>query len=157
VATIVDVLTSVAAVTGGVMAGVFFAFSVAVVPALRRLPGPQGARTMQLVNRVILTPAFLLLFLAAAVSSAAVVVAALFADVSGAGWRVAGGLAYVLGAFVVTTTVNVPLNNALDAVEATSAEGERVWAAYVRRWTGWNHVRTVASVVATTLLVVGIS
>ena len=53
----------------------------------------------------------------------------------------------------VTAAANVPLNNALDRVDADSADGERLWQHYLSRWTAWNHVRTVASTAALLALV----
>ena len=43
---------------------------------------------------------------------------------------------------------NVPLNNALAAVDAGSGEGAAVWARYLGAWTGWNHVRSVSALAA---------
>jgi uncharacterized membrane protein len=40
---------------------------------------------------------------------------------------------------------NVPLNDALAAVDPASAEGARLWAGYFTRWTAWNHVRYAAT------------
>jgi uncharacterized membrane protein len=48
----------------------------------------------------------------------------------------------------VTLIFNVPLNNRLAAVNPDSAEGKAVWAHYLRVWTVWNHVRTVAPLAA---------
>ena len=39
---------------------------------------------------------------------------------------------------------------------ADSAAGQAMWAAYQRRWTGWNHVRTLACIVAMALFIVAI-
>jgi uncharacterized membrane protein len=49
------VLTIVGALMTGLMAGVFFAFSTAVMPGLARLDGSQGLEAMQRINRAILT------------------------------------------------------------------------------------------------------
>jgi len=49
---------------------------------------------------------------------------------------------------------NVPLNNALAAVDPASADGARVWAGYFTRWTAWNHVRTVAALAAAASLTI---
>lgn len=43
-------VTLAAAVGSGLMAGVFAAFSTAVMPALRRLPAAEGMSAMQAVN-----------------------------------------------------------------------------------------------------------
>jgi uncharacterized membrane protein len=67
----------------------------------------------------------------------------------GAAYLVAGGgLLYFIGCFLVTILGNVPLNDGLAAVNASSDEGRRVWTHYLSAWTWWNHVRTVASLAA---------
>jgi len=63
-------------------------------------------------------------------------------------WIVAGAGLYVVGTVVVTMVFNVPLNNALAAVDPASSEGAAVWADYLRTWTNWNHVRTLAALAA---------
>jgi uncharacterized membrane protein len=47
--------------------------------------------------------------------------------------------------------LNVPLNNALARVDPSSAAGAAEWARYLKDWTLWNHVRTVASIAAAAL------
>lgn len=69
----------------------------------------------------------------------------------GASLTLAGSLLYLLGTIVVTITFNVPLNDALAAVKSESAEGATLWAAYLSRWTAWNHVRTLAALAAAAL------
>jgi uncharacterized membrane protein len=59
-----------------------------------------------------------------------------------------GSLFYVVGTFAVTAAIHVPMNNALAAVAANSAEGADLWARYLVRWTGWNHVRTVSALLS---------
>lgn len=48
---------------------------------------------------------------------------------------------------------NVPLNNALDAVDPASTDAAAVWARYLKDWTFWNHLRTIASAAASALFV----
>jgi uncharacterized membrane protein len=43
----------------GLSAGVFFAFSAFVMPALGRLPSGQGIAAMQSINKLAVTPAFM--------------------------------------------------------------------------------------------------
>ncbi|UPT93438.1 DUF1772 domain-containing protein [Bradyrhizobium barranii subsp. apii] len=64
---------------------------------------------------------------------------------------------YVIGMFVVTMVFNVPLNNALAALQPSAPEAGAVWAAYLKDWTFWNHVRMVASVVASGLFVAALA
>jgi uncharacterized membrane protein len=64
---------------------------------------------------------------------------------------------YVVGVFIETMVVNVPLNDRLDAANASTAEGQSVWADFLIRWTRWNNVRTLLGVVAATFLVVSLT
>ena len=65
----------------------------------------------------------------------------------------AGGVLYVIGMFVFTVVFNVPLNNALAAVDPASTEAAPLWARYLTDWTLWNHVRTIASTAACALFI----
>ena len=64
---------------------------------------------------------------------------------------IAASLAYVAGSVLVTMAFNVPRNDALVAVSPDSAAAARLWVDYLSSWTAWNHVRTIASVLATGL------
>jgi uncharacterized membrane protein len=59
--------------------------------------------------------------------------------------------------FVVTMIFNVPLNNALAAVDPSSPEAAPVWARFLKEWTFWNHVRTLACTAATIMYIVAIA
>jgi uncharacterized membrane protein len=133
-------VTTVATVGSGLVAGVFVAFSVAVMPALRRRPAAEGVAVMQEVNRVIVNPVFLLLFL----GTGAVAAVAAVLDPRAA----AGAVLYAVGSIGLTAVANIPLNNALEA------DGEPVWARYSTRWTAWNHVRALVTTAATAALAV---
>ena len=71
----------------------------------------------------------------------------------GAAAMLAGGVLYVTGMFVCTAVFNVPLNNALAAVDPASTEAASLWARYLTDWTLWNHVRTVSSTLACALFI----
>jgi uncharacterized membrane protein len=151
---LVTVGTAAAAVAAGLATGVLFAFSTSVMPALRRRPDAEGMAAMQAMNAAILNPVFLLVFAGTALLCAALAVTAPFtADESHAVLRGIGAGIYVVGVFGLTMGVNVPMNDALDETDPASAAGADLWRGYLRRWTAWNNVRTVAGVVATALLV----
>ena len=146
-----------ACVSAGVMAGIYFTFSVFVMRSLAELGDEAGARAMQSINRVILKSAFLPLFSLSTLASAALVVLALLGLAGpGAGPTLAGGATYVIGMFAVTAFGNVPLNNRLDAADPAAEDGKAVWRDYLTRWTWLNHVRTLACTAAMVLLVMGI-
>lgn len=138
----------IAALGAGLIAGTFFAFSAFIMTALGRLPASQGIAAMQSINVVVINPVFLGVFMGTAALSLALAIAAL------AGWLaspmliVAAALFYIVGCFLVTMMFNVPLNNALAAVNPDSVEGATLWKHYLSRWTMWNTIRTAASLLA---------
>jgi uncharacterized membrane protein len=141
-----DLLTLTCAVGSGVMAGVFFAFSVSVMKALGALPPSCGMAAMQSINVVIINPLFLSVFLGTAGASLCVmVVSIMWRNEAGAWGALLGSLLYLVGVFFVTMRFNVPRNNALARVDPESGEGARLWANYLSGWTAWNHVRTIAA------------
>jgi uncharacterized membrane protein len=151
------VLVGAGAVGSGLMAGLFFAFSAAVMPALRQLAPSGGIAAMQAINRAILNPNFLLVFMGTTVVAAALAVTALWTwDDGGAELRLAGGLSYVIGVFLLTAAYHVPRNNALDQVAADDPAPESKWATYLAEWVPWNHVRTLASLASLVLFVVAL-
>lgn len=145
-----------AVVATGLLAGVFFAFAVAVMPGLARVGDRVFVEVMQRVNGAILNGWFLAVFLGAPVLSLLAVVVYL-----GSGGVVVGLLAggFVLCgvSLVVTVRGSVPLNDALAAagpVERMADPGgvrRRFEVVWVRR----NVVRTVVSGAALVCLVVG--
>ncbi|MET7337057.1 anthrone oxygenase family protein [Nonomuraea sp. NPDC005650] len=146
-----DLLAAIAAilalVLNGLMAGVYFAFSTSVMPALDAVEKDQAEAVMRSVNRKILNPAFLSTFTLAPLIA---LVAGILLFVAGPGslpgiLAVAAALVAFFGSIVVTSVVNVPLNNAIDA-------GELDWAGYSPRWTRFNHVRGWACALAVALL-----
>jgi uncharacterized membrane protein len=142
-------LTGVAALGAGLMAGLFFAFSVFIMKALRRIPAAHGISAMQSINVSVMTPLFALAFFGTAVVSSVLVVMALTSwERTASVYLVAGGLLYLAGGIIVTLVCNVPRNNALAKADPASAEGARLWQRYLIDWTRWNHVRTVLCVAA---------
>jgi uncharacterized membrane protein len=152
------VLTLACALGSGLIAGAFFAFSTFVMRALSRLPAAQGIAAMQSINVAVINPAFLGVFLGTALASAVAIAAALIRwDRPGAACLTAGGALYLVGTFLVTVLRNVPLNDSLAGVSPDDPDGPRRWALYLRRWTAWNHVRTVAALAAAALFAVALS
>lgn len=147
-----------AALGCGLMAGVYFAFSTFIMTALGRLDQAAGIAAMNAINVDIVRSPFMPLFLGTTVAGAALVVmGALRPGEPGAASMIAGGALYVVGMFVVTMVFNVPLNNALAAVQPSAPEAGAVWAGYLKDWVFWNHLRTAASVVGSALFVAALA
>ncbi|MEO1331251.1 MAG: hypothetical protein AAFW46_16495, partial [Pseudomonadota bacterium] len=75
--TVIQMALWASALGAGVMAGVYFTFSVFAMRAFAELPPADGAAAMRAINRVILRSAFLPLFFATTILSAALTVWAL--------------------------------------------------------------------------------
>lgn len=151
------VLTLVAGLGCAVASGFFFAFSVVVMPALGRLPAPHGIAAMQRINVAAVKPWLMTeLFGTAAVCIAAIVAGLASFGESYGPYLVAAGAIYLLGVIAVTMAFNVPRNNALAKVDPATSEAASLWARYLVEWTAWNHLRTVAPLVASGLLIAAI-
>ncbi|MFC3285952.1 anthrone oxygenase family protein [Litchfieldella rifensis] len=132
----------------GLIAGLYFAFSAFIMKALGHIDLGAGIAAMVEINKVILSSLFLPLFFGTTIAGAALAVLSLLRwSEPGAAPMLLGGVIYVVGMFGVTLLFNVPLNNELVGARATGDAGA-VWARYLKAWTLWNHVRTVASTVA---------
>ena len=159
--TIVDgllfTLTFVTALGCGLIGGLFFAFSVAVMQALARLPAAGGIAAMQSINSAILNPLFLAVFLGTAAGCALVMLTALARwHAPGSVYLLVGGALYLVGSLLVTAVYNVPKNNLLASVAPTDPDSAGLWAGYLASWTPWNHVRTVASLASLSSLILGL-
>lgn len=145
-------LTILAAVGAGLNAGLFFIFSNTIMRAFDRLPAAGAVAAMNSINAVILNPLFFLVFFGTALLCLALLIGQLDSP-----WVVAGALLYLIGCLGVTMIRNVPLNDTLAKVSPSANDMEAQWRAYRGPWTRWNHVRTVACLLATVAFVIEIS
>lgn len=154
----ITILLWFAAISVGIMAGIYFAFSVFVMRSLDVIDHPVGMIAMQSINRVIQKSLFLPLFF---ISSLACLVLIVFGVInwgqSGALQMAVGGVLYIVGMLVVTVAGNVPLNNALEQTDASGPDGEAMWRRYMQRWLPWNHVRTISCTISLGLFISAIT
>jgi uncharacterized membrane protein len=156
-ARLIFVLTFLSALGSGLVGGAFFAFSTFVMKALGRIAPAAGIAAMQSINVVVLNPLFLGTFVGTALISLLLGGAAFFRwSEPGTLLMLAGAGVYVVGSFIATMTFSVPLNDALAAVAPESPEGAHLWASYLGDWTFWNHVRTLASLIASAFFILAL-
>jgi uncharacterized membrane protein len=132
-------------ISTGLMAGLFAAFAYAVMPGLSRSSDRTMVEAMQNINKAIINPTFMSLFLG---SIPLIAVAGVLA------WRGHGGpalpwiiaaLVLYLVAFFITSGVNVPLNDQL----AKAADGQHIEHLTAAReqfestWVFWNIIRAL--------------
>ncbi len=124
-------------VLNGLLAGVYVAFLVAVMPALHGQSDDVFVKVMNRINVVIVNPAFLALFLGAPVLAAGIV-----------WWHrnpvAIGALVAAVVAVLITALANIPLNDAL------ASTGDR--QAFETPWLVWHGIRTASAVAAFLLL-----
>jgi uncharacterized membrane protein len=141
----------------GLVAGIFFAFSTFVMKALAQLQPKEGIAAMQWINITVINPWFMMVFLGTAIACLYLSIALLFKwHPPNSTYLLFGSLFYLIGTVLVTMVFNVPLNEALAKVESSSAEGANLWARYLTDWTMWNHIRTLASLIAATLFAIAL-
>jgi len=155
--TLNSLVGTIALLGSALVGGVFFAFSSFLMKALARMPSSEGIAAMQSINVVVINPSFLGAFMGTAFLSLGIVGLALFSwSYTSTMFFLGGSIFYIVGTFLVTIFGNVPLNNQLAAVSATDPAAVKLWEHYVDRWTMWNHVRTVAALLATLLFSLGL-
>jgi uncharacterized membrane protein len=135
-----------ATLTGALQAGLYYAFSCAVLPGLDRGDPRTLVAAMQQINVAIINPWFLGTFLGAPLLAALAAVLSRGASRPVLAWA-ALGAGFAAATFVITVTLNVPLNDALDAAgnPARISDPAAVSAAFARAWERWNAVRAVSS------------
>lgn len=138
--------------------GVFLAFSDFIMRSLAQTGGVGGVDAMQVINREVFRWIFMALFLGMAPVSLAIAGYGWFAIGHGAGTvLMLAGLVYFVGCFGVTVFFNVPMNEALAGMDASSPTAKDYWhETYLPRWTFWNSVRTLACTLSAALLLFGL-
>lgn len=132
-------MTHAAAVLGaGLVGGVYTAFTVMVMPALRHSDDQVATTTMIAINRAAERGPFIVMFGSAALAALGLAVPA--ADRRSMVDLVVAGTS--LTSTLITVAVNVPLNRRLEC------EGPMFWPTYYRRWTTANTIRAAAAMIA---------
>jgi uncharacterized membrane protein len=151
---VLSFLTIFAALGSGMIGGLLFAFSNFVMRALAQQPPESGIRTMQAINITIINPLFFLVFLGTVLASMILAITALPRLSSPSTiFLLIGCVIYIVGTFGVTLAFNVPLNNRLAILEPSTTQAAEFWREYLSSWMQWNHVRTIAAILASLLLI----
>lgn len=131
----------------GMFAGVFFIYSNATMPGLRKADDRTFVRAFQLIDTAVINPLFLGLFFGGLVFTAVAVFLHRGSEYGAAlPWLVTGGVLYLV-VIVLTIAINVPLNDAIKAAgDPDVIDVARVRAEFHEaRWVISNHVRVVLS------------
>jgi uncharacterized membrane protein len=141
-----------AAVTAGLMAGLYAAFFYAVMPGLKRVDDATFVAAMRAVNVAIINGWFAVAFVGTPVLAALAALLHLGADDRDALPWIVAGLVLYLATMGVTGVVNVPLNNAL----AAAGDAGAARTAFEARWVRFNTVRAALGTAAAVSLCVAL-
>lgn len=132
-----------ALLASGLQAGTYYTWASGVMPGLARTDDATFVHAMQQANVAIVNPVFMTTFIGAPLLAGAGIAAA-----SGPGrpWAIAA-LVLAASTFVTTAALNVPLNDALAAVDPSGGSAVLAAAreAFEDSWVRWNVVRAVTS------------
>jgi uncharacterized membrane protein len=136
-----------AAITTGLIAGLFYSFACSVMLGLGRADDRTFVEAMQRINEAILNGWFMLSFVGAWLLTAATGV--LHGREDGRPvlpWIIAAFLLYTV-MLAITSFINVPLNDTLAAAGAPDRIGDlaKVRSDFETTWVAWNVVRVVTS------------
>ncbi|MGD1855005.1 MAG: DUF1772 domain-containing protein [Leptolyngbyaceae cyanobacterium] len=142
------------------VAGFLFAFATIVMPGIKTLNDREFIRAFQVIDGVIQNnqPLFVAVWMGSVV--ALVAAAGLgFGQLDGTQrlLLVAAPLVYILGVQLSTFTINVPLNNQLQALNVDAMDDVALKAArmdFEPGWNRWNLIRTPFAGLASVLLMI---
>jgi len=149
-----DIALYISIILTGLSAGLFYAWQVSVIPGTKLVKDATYIETMQKINRAIINPLFMLIFLGTLIMQFLSVY--LYWDSTGPFWFILGATAlYGAGTILITGIGNVPLNDALDTLKLNQLSTDQVTTErrdYESRWNRFHIIRTVFSVLAFMML-----
>jgi uncharacterized membrane protein len=143
----------------GLSAGLFYAWSVSVIPGTQRVIDATYLETMQSINRAILNPAFYLIFIGSILFLSVTSIYEFHSNKAVFWLLLASSICYLVGTIGVTALGNVPLNDKLDvlnligmdAIEMTEFRQD-----YELSWNRLHLIRTTFAVISFILSILGV-
>jgi len=130
----------------GLIAGLFYSWSISVTKGLALLPDREYLVAFQQLNRAILNPLFLIAFMGLVFLLPITTWTQYHRSPSAAFWLLAAAtIIYLVGVMGITMLGNVPMNEALDAFNIDAAIPAQLAAkrgAFETRWNFLNDIRT---------------
>jgi uncharacterized membrane protein len=135
-----------AIVLTGLSAGLFYAWKISVIPGTKRVNDLTYIQVMQEINRAIINPAFMLLFMGSLFIQVLSVIQHRNTNVF---WiLLAAFVTYFGGTILVTILGNVPLNNNLESLKISGMSPEQLSQNRNSYETKWNKLHTIRSLFA---------
>lgn len=153
------IILIISTILTGLTAGLCFTWGNAVTPGISALNDIEYLKAFQQMNRVILNPAFLVVFIGPFFLHLANLFLLKNASTSSI-WliSIAAGL-YIFGLIVVTVFGNIPLNEMIDAADLDLASLEDIKNLRIQfenKWNNFHLIRTISSCISFTLLIISL-
>ncbi len=131
-----------AVILTGLSAGLFYAWSVSVIPGTQKISDLNYLYTMQHINRAILNPAFFIVFFGSLIALICSTYLTYSVSTKGFWLLLFATVTYLIGTVGVTGLGNVPLNNELEALKISTLSTKEV--AEFRKYyeSHWNKLHT---------------
>ncbi len=145
-----------AIITTALSAGLFYAWTISVIPGLKSIPHRSYLEAMQSINRAILNPGFFIIFFGSMVLLIMSAYLQYKVSASITFWLIVIAIIfYGIGTLGVTIFGNVPMNESLDLInlgKLSADELKLTRISYEGKWNQFNTIRTVFSVLAFTAI-----
>ncbi len=148
-----------AVILTGLSAGLFYAWSVSVIPGTQKVVASTYLETMQSINRAILNPAFFLIFFGSIAFLGIGSIYQFHANKITFWIMLTASIFYLAGTLGVTALGNVPLNNQLDVLnlgKMTSNNIQKFRTFYEINWNRLHLIRTVFAIASFVLSVIAV-
>ncbi len=148
-----------AVILTGLSAGLFYAWSVSVIPGTQNLEDSNYLETMQSINRAILNPRFFAVFFGSIIFLSIASIYEFNLNRTAFWLILAASICYLVGTVGVTGLGNVPLNDQLDVLKLEELSNSKVAEFrqyYEQQWNRWHLVRTICAVISFILTVLSL-
>ena len=145
-----------AVILTGLSAGLFYAWSVSVIPGTQKVTDTVYLETMQSINRAILNPAFFLIFFGS-IFFLSIGSIYQFNTSKTVFWlMLSSSIFYLVGTVGVTALGNVPLNNELDVMSLGELASDNMQEFRKYFETNWNRLHLIRTVFAVASFVLAV-
>lgn len=145
----------------GLMAGLFYAWSISVTPGFAKVSDKSYLESFQSMNRAILNPVFFIPFMGLALLLPLASYLMYSSPQDAKFWFVLASTGlYLIGIMGVTIFGNVPLNDQLEALNISKMDAEQMAqfrSVFEAKWNALNWIRTAVSSLVMALLVAAIN
>ena len=144
----------------GLSAGLFYAWSVSVIPGTQKVENLTYLNSMQSINREILNPAFFLVFFGSLIMLLCSTYFTYKVSAAGFWFLFTATLIYLIGTIGVTGLGNVPLNNELQELKLGELSNQKIAEFrqyYESRWNKLHTIRMLFSVLSFIMILLALN